>query len=59
MRRQLSSMLLCGAKTTMIMMAAAILAAPLVAQSAVAAKAAPKYPLDYYERMPMFASPAP
>ena len=30
----------------MIMMAAAILAAPLVAQSAVAAKAAPKYPLD-------------
>ncbi len=44
MRRQLSSMLLCGAKMT-IMMAAVILAAPLVAQSA-AVNAAPKYPLD-------------
>jgi len=44
MRRQLSSMLLCGAKMT-VMMAAALMAAPLVGQSA-AANAAPKYPLD-------------
>jgi len=45
MRRLLSSVLLCGAKTIVIT-GVALAATPLVAQSAAAEKTAPKYPLD-------------